>query len=71
MYNEIVKPLLSDDPLPVINWMKENKLLHRELKCEMCKENLKWVKYNGNRDLYAWRCLSKYCSKYKNINLYI
>ena len=66
IYNEIVKPLLVDDPLPVINWMKEKKLLPREVKCELCEETLNWTKNKSSRDMYAWRCMSKNCSKYKH-----
>ena len=40
MFNDIVKPLLVDDPLPVINWLKEKKLLPQELKGDICGELL-------------------------------
>ena len=65
IYQNIVKPLLVEDPLPVIIWMKQHGLLRRELKCQHCDKNMKWTNRSVLQDKYAWKCQFKDCEKYQ------
>ncbi|XP_068205270.1 uncharacterized protein [Palaemon carinicauda] len=66
LYEEILKPLLVEDPTPAINWMKQQKLLRAELKCPHCSILMKWTKRSSIQDKYVWKCQVKECSKYKH-----
>ena len=42
-FKTVIHPLLGEDCLPVINWLKR-KLLS-ELKCPTCDQKMNWTKY--------------------------
>ena len=64
-YEEIVKPLLVDDTLPVIKWMQQIKLIPIQRQCHECKGYLHWTQHNGTNDGYRWVCSEKECTRYK------
>ena len=65
-FKTVILPLLGEDCLQVINWLKQRKLLQRELKCPTCDQQMNWTKYAKTKDGFAWKCQNKYCIKYKS-----
>ena len=66
LFTEILKPLLVEDPLPVINWLMENGLIPRERFCCECNGRMHWIKLKKVTDGYVWKCFTKECKSYKN-----
>ena len=66
-YTKIIKPLMVDDPLPVIHWLMENGLIPRERFCCECNRNMNWIKRKIVTDGYAWQCATKECQSYKKL----
>ncbi|KAM0685785.1 hypothetical protein COBT_002999 [Conglomerata obtusa] len=50
----------------LIIWCFEKQLLHNSANCLKCKTTMKLTIYKRNCDGYAWRCMNKMCSNYKN-----
>ena len=65
VFHDIIKPLLIDDTLPLINWLKENEILPREKYCNGCEKKMNWTKYKKGRDGYIWKCQTVGCPEYK------
>ncbi|XP_068207101.1 uncharacterized protein [Palaemon carinicauda] len=55
-FTEVVKPLLGEEMLPVIDWMKNKSLILLELKCESCSTFMTWIS-DINREATAQKCL--------------
>ncbi|XP_042238728.1 uncharacterized protein LOC121877180 [Homarus americanus] len=60
-----VLPLLCENPLPVINWLKQHGLLKHEMHCQSCHNRMNWTKHSRSKDGFAWKCQTRYCKKYK------
>ena len=54
----------STDPSPLINWMKNNKLLATSMECDFCKESMMWSTYSQGVDQYRWKCNNRSCEKF-------
>lgn len=65
-FKTVVLPLLTEDSLPVINWLKQRRMLKSEVKCPSCDSEMNWTKYAKSNDGYAWKCQTKDCAKYKS-----
>ena len=64
-FRSVVLPLLQEDPLPAINWLKQHRLLRSEANCGSCDSAMSWTKHAKCKDGYTWRCQTKGCVKYK------
>lgn len=64
-YEDIIKPLIVENPPAVINWMKQHGLLRIEMKCSECKTAMNWTRCSSIQDKYVWKCQQKVCAKYK------
>lgn len=64
-YEDIIKPLIAENPMPVIDWMKQHGLLRIEMKCSECGIAMNWTACSTVRDKYVWKCQQKICTKYK------
>ena len=62
-YQEFVKPLLVQDSSTIINWMKNEELLRKELFCMDCGGEMMWARRVRCIDNYAWKCTTKSCKK--------
>ena len=62
-YRDVVQPMLAEDNLPAINWLKKVGLLRKEVKCIACQQPMTWNKYSSSIDGYMWRCQVKDCVK--------
>ena len=65
IFHGVISPLLVEETLPVIIWMKDKELIPPERKCSACLFDMGWRKYHSN-DGDAWICRNKECSSYKN-----
>ena len=45
IFQDVLLPLLCEDTLPVINWLKHHNLLAREANCTDCGRKMNWTKY--------------------------
>ena len=71
-FTEVVMPLLGEEMLPVIDWMKKKKkkksLIRGDLKCPSRSTFVNWTKRSASLDL--WKCQEKNCLQYKrNVSL--
>ena len=64
-FRSVVLPLLQEDPLPAINWLKQHRLLRSEANCGSFDSAMSWTKHAKCKDGYTWRCQTKGCVKYK------
>ena len=63
---DVLLPLLREDTLPVINWLKHHNLLASEVNCADCGQKMNWAKYTKTKDGFIWKSQVKDCSKYKS-----
>ena len=54
-FKYVVLPLLLEDPLPVINWLKQHRLLRKEVKCGSCDNAMNWTKHTYHQRSGATR----------------
>ena len=66
IFERQIKPLLIEDPIPVITWMKNKELISREMRCGCCNFVMNWTKCASNLDKHIWKCQDKDCAKYKH-----
>ena len=46
IFQEIIIPLLSGNPIEVIRYFQQNKLINEEMKCETCEETINLTNYS-------------------------
>ena len=53
VFNDIIKPMLGDDPTPAITWLMDNGLMPSERWCSVCQNKMKWCKFERCKDKFA------------------
>ena len=52
IFHTEILPLLGEDPLPAIEWMKQRRLLASVVKSDACNEEMNWTKNSSVTDEY-------------------
>lgn len=65
-YTNIIEPLLNGNTYNLILFLQNKGILKRIVNCEACNLSMTMKKYARNKDGYAFRCMNKECTDYKN-----
>ena len=49
-FQDVLLPLMREDTLPMINWLKHDNLLASEVNCTDCGQKMNWAKYTETKD---------------------
>lgn len=61
----ILDEIIKKSGLDLIIFLQTNRFLKRELICVQCNTTMSLNKYTKNSDRFAWRCITRTCSKFK------
>lgn len=67
-YLDVLVPILSNDIIYAINFLKNKHVLRSIVFCNSCQRQLAWRNKTSLSDKYAWKCTNKECGKH---NVYI
>ena len=54
IFQEIIIPLQSGNPIEVIRHFQQNKLIKEKIKCETCEETMNWTQIIPDRKMVVY-----------------